>query len=810
MVRLVNVRVLALPFLQDRSYTYTVPESLKNEIVPGTFVTVPFGFHNKYETALVESAFDSIDDEDSLKTVIRMSTTEYSLSEKMMEMVDYLRENTFCSTGDAIKVMVPPGAFELSNTYFNTNPEFDCSSLRGRKKDIFELINNNEGIDFDSIKKKIDASNTTKLIFELTEMGAISGSVETKSASDTQKEYICYGRADADVSVLDKPRTPESHRQIYDRVSNTDGIPANQLVKEGFSMAQINAVAKKGFITLTKIEKLRIPYTDIPVNSSINSLSSFQQKAFEQLSEYLDEPNADCALLYGVTGSGKTAVILKLVEKAVNSGKTAIVLVPEIALTWQSVSIFSSKFGDRLAVINSSLSDGEKADAYRRIVRGDVSVVLGTRSALFAPLDNIGIIVIDEEQEHTYKSDMSPKYSSIEVAKMRVKQDNALLLLSSATPSVESYYRAKTGIYKLVHLPERYNGAELPKTEISDLKSEGTPGKIIGETLAEELRSNYENNRQSVLFLNRRGYSGGLICKVCGSIPSCPHCSVSMSYHKTISGGMLVCHMCGYRKSAPSICPTCGSNKISFTGFGTQAVEEEIKNILPNAVVLRMDADTTQTKKSRERIIEDFSTKKADVLVGTQMITKGHNFPGVTLAAAVLADSGMFSSDFRAGERTFSLLTQLVGRSGRGSDEGKAIIQTYKPDSVAIQLGAKQDYDSFFENEILLRKAHNFPPFCDLAVITFTSDNEEILNSDAMTSVGTIKRIWQTNFSKLPITVFGPFAPPIYMLKNKYRLRVVIKFKNKRESRIMLGQILKELSEKKSSTVSIDINPSDT
>ena len=809
MVKSVNVRILSLPFLQDRPYTYAVPESLTSETVPGTFVTVPFGFHNKHENALVESTSDTVPDDGNIKTVIKLSSREYRLSDRMMQLVDYLRDNTFCSTGDAVKVILPHGAFDISNMVLTVNDGFDYSSLKGKRKEIFEFVKSNSGTDLENVKKSVDSSSTVRYIYELIDSDAIYASIETSEASDTQKEYICYPNESADLSVLDKPRTPDSHKQLFARVNETDGIPANQLVKEGFSLAQIHAVNKKGLITLSRIEKLRIPYTDIPVNSSIKELSQVQKDAFIKLSEYLDEPNADCALLYGVTGSGKTAVILKLVEKTVNEGKTAIVLVPEIALTWQSVSVFSSKFKERLAVINSSLSDGEKADAYRRIVRGDVSVVLGTRSALFSPLENIGLIVIDEEQEHTYKSDMSPKYSSVEVAKMRVKQNKALLLLSSATPSVETYYRAKAGIYKLVHLGERYNGSDLPKTEISDLKNDGVSGKIIGEKLALELKQNFDNKKQSVLFLNRRGYSGGLICKLCGNIPSCPHCSVSMSYHKTVSGGMLVCHMCGYRKTAPNTCPVCGSNKISFTGFGTQAVEEEIKNILPDAVVLRMDADTTQTKKSRENIIDSFSTHKADILVGTQMITKGHNFPEVTLSAAVLADSGMFSSDYRAGERTFSLLTQLVGRSGRGRDTGKAIIQTYKPDSVAIQLGAKQDYDLFFENEILLRKAHNFPPFCDLAVITFTSEDEKELNNDAMSAAGIIKAIWQNSYSNLPITVFGPFAPPIYMLKNKYRLRVVIKFKNNSKSRMMLKEILKELDTKKNSTVSIDINPSD-
>ncbi len=810
MIKSVNVRVLSLPYLQDKPYSYNVPSELSSDIFLGAFVTVPFGFHNKHEIALVEEVFDVDSTDEKTKSVIKMSSNEYFLSEKMLEIVNYLRENTFCSTGDAIKIMVPPGAFETSNMFFCINEDFDCSSLTGRRREIFNLINNNPNIDFDTIKKNINAYNTTKLVFELSSIDAIRGSISTKSASDTQKEYICHVDPNADESVLNRPRTPESHKLIFSRVKETESIPAHQLIKEGFSMAQINAVANKGLITLTKIEKLRIPYTDIPVNSSIKKLSSVQEKTYNQLCEYLDSQKPECALLYGITGSGKTAVILKLVEKVVSEGKTAIVLVPEIALTWQSVSIFSSIFKDRLAVINSSISGGEKADTYRRIKRNEVSVVLGTRSALFAPLDNIGIIVIDEEQEHTYKSEISPKYSSVDVAKLRAKQNNALLLLSSATPSIETFYRARTGIYKMVSMGERYNGSELPMTEVSDLKKDGISGKIIGEKLAEELKTNFENKKQSILFLNRRGYSGGLICKVCGSIPTCPHCSVSMSYHKTISGGMLICHMCGYRKTAPTICPTCNSNKISFTGLGTQAVEEEIKAILPNAVVLRMDADTTQTKKSREDIIEKFSSHKADVLVGTQMITKGHNFPSVTLAAAVLADSGMFSSDFRAGERTFSLLTQLVGRSGRSVDTGKAIIQTYKPDSVAIQLGAKQDYVSFYENEILLRKAHNFPPFCDIAVITFTSDSEEVLNNDALTSVGLIKRIWQSNYSKLPITVFGPFAPPIYMLKNKYRLRVVIKFKNNSNSRMMLSEIYKELSLNKKSTISIDINPSDT
>lgn len=805
----IGVRIFDLPYHLDSSYTYYVPETLHDGVRRGDIVVVPFGAGNKKMYALVETT-DVKESPDGIKPIAAVVSHELSLSGEMLDLVAFLRERTFCTTGDAVRRLIPAEAFERADEYYTVCTSYDVSGLNQKSRIIFDYIKSKSGGIAQKELSKEFSDDIRPLISRLIKAGAIKKELKIDEASNVKTELMVSVSEEVTPDVLSTPRTSEEQRQLFWRISEAGRIPLSQLVLEGYSAARVKTLEKRGWLVTEKYEKLRIPYANVSAPPKNITLSDEQASARDKLASLMDgKPHG--ALLYGVTGSGKTSVMLSLCEEAVNAGKKAIVLVPEIALTWQSVVAFSSRFGERLAVVHSALSSGERFDAYRRIKRGEIDVVLGTRSAVFAPLENVSLIVIDEEQEHTYKSDMSPKYSARDVARFRCEKHGALMLLCSATPSVESYYRATKGIYSLVELTGRYGKAELPRVEISDMRSDGAGAdfKIIGEKLARKLTETYEAGRQSMLFLNRRGYSSFLICRKCGEALLCPHCSVALTLHNTKRGGVLLCHYCGYMKSPPEKCPTCGSEHIGYMGYGTQALEEAIRNLLPQARVIRMDADTTKGKFSRDEIISQFASNEADVLVGTQMIAKGHNFPNVTLAAVVNADGSLYSDDFRAAERTFSIITQLVGRSGRSSDDGEAVIQTYSPDAEAIRLGAEQNYKKFYESEIAMRRALTFPPFCDIASISLSSSEEPALIKFSKALTEELNELNKSEFSDVPTTIFGPFEASVYKLKNKYRMKIVVKHKNNARSRQMFSALLSSAEKRAAGkiAVSIDINP---
>ena len=807
--RAVGVRLLDLPHHLDSVYTYYVPDSEEKTVTRGDFVLVPFGAGNRKQSAIVVVSEHEEEAEEglSLKPVISVISPELSLSEEMLGIADFLCERTFCSAGDAVRRLIPADAFEKAEELFSVAEGVDVPSLNQRSRVLFEYLLENGKTSVSDLKK-VFSDDVSSLARKMARSGLLVSELKIKGATKAE-ERVAVLRDDGDESALSMPRTTDAHRRLYERIQKAGRIPLSELTDEGFSPSTAKGLEKRGLINIIKQEKLRLPYMNLPVRNERTNLSDEQSRAKEELLSLIDgDPHG--ALLYGVTGSGKTSIILSLCEDVVGMGKTAIVLVPEIALTWQSVATFSARFGDRLAVIHSALSAGERFDTYRKIRRGDCDVVLGTRSAIFAPLENLGLIVIDEEQEHTYKSDQSPKYSAKDVARYRCKNSGALMLLCSATPSVETYYRAVTGVYSLVKLNGRYGNATLPSVTLADMREDSSEFRIIGKVLAEKLIKNYEEGHQSLLFLNRRGYSSFLICRKCGSVMLCPHCSVALTYHVSHGKGSMVCHYCGYKTNPPKVCPACKSEHIGYMGYGTQALEEAVKSLIPSARVLRMDADTTTGKYSRDEIIGKFSRGEADILLGTQMIAKGHNFPRVTLAAAVSADSSLYSDDFRAAERTFSLITQLVGRSGRSDEHGEAVVQTYCPDSETIRLGAGQDYERFFKNEIALRRALVFPPFCDIALFSVSSSEEAASREFAAKLAEELSRLSKEKYTDVPLTVFGPFEAPLYKLKNKYRMRILVKHKNNSRSRALFSELL--LGAEKAAggkiSVSVDINPS--
>ena len=489
-------------------------------------------------------------------------------------------------------------------------------------------------------------------------------------------------------------------------------------------------------------------------------------------------------------------------------------LIPEISLTPQTVELFCSRYGSRVAIIHSSLSGGERLDAYMRIKRGDADLVIGTRSAIFAPVKNLGLVIIDEEQEHTYKSDNNPKYHARDIARFRVAKNNSLLLLASATPSVESYKKAVDGQYKLIELKERYGKAKLPTVEIADMREELRAGNGTGLSLPllDRIGTALHKKEQSILFLNRRGYHNFVSCASCGVAITCPNCSVSMThhtdriYHKT----ELVCHWCGKHMPVPTSCPECGSEHIKPMGIGIQLIEQKIKELYPTVNTIRMDTDTTSSKNAYDMMLSDFRSHKAEILLGTQMVTKGHDFPDVTLVGVLGADTSLYLNDYRANEKTFSMLTQVIGRAGRSEKEGRALIQTMNPDHDVILLACKQDYKTFFNNEIQTRKLLSYPPFCDIVLLTLSGEIENAVMKDSRLLSDMLREKIATEYKDVPVICYGPFEAPVYRLDGKYRIRMVIKTKLNKRAREMFGEIYKTFGKRKKNEpmLSVDFNPS--
>ena len=806
-MRTVGVRVLDIPYHADIEYTYYIPQGMP-DVSRGDFLLVPFGFGNKKIPAIAVNTSKTAD-YSKIKPVFKVYEDGIRLTEKMMRLAEFLCGRTFCSFGEAVKRLVPADLIPHAGEYFSVPEGAEKTPYAKRHAAAIAYVAEHGSLSRERLMR--DTGVSADVINRLLAEGQLEKS-DRPALSGGAYITLVYPVERADVSVLDRPRTPQAHTDLYCYVSECGVIEKKTLLREGFTPSQISAVEKKGLIRTEKHEIVRNPYAGIPKTDERPTLSPEQAEAKRNLLALADgKPHA--ALLYGVTGSGKTSVILELCEDIVKTGRQAIVLVPEIALTWQSVSLFAGRFGQRLAVMHSSLSDGEKADTFKRIMRGEVDVALGTRSALFAPFENLGLIVIDEEQEHTYKSDMAPKYHSRDVARFLCAEHGALFVPASATPSVETYYRAKSGAYSLVKLSARYGKATMPRVLISDLRENlvDTSEENIGSELASELAENLEKGFQSILFLNRRGYNSYFSCHACGEAVLCPHCSVTMTYHvyKKSNSSYLQCHYCGTRLPTPRLCPACGSEHIAGGGFGTQKIEEELRSRFPEARILRLDADTTRTKFSQDKILADFREGGADILVGTQMVTKGHNFPRVTLVGVVNADNSLFMNDFHSGERTFSVVTQVVGRAGRGEHPGRAIIQTRNPENETLLLSAEQNFERFYESEIVMRKNFVFPPFCDIALFSLSSAEEASLCAFADDFGRDLRETHKNEFPDIPLMIFGPFDAPVYKIGGKFRKQIIVKHKNNARTRELFAMLLRKHGKAASGKIgiSIDINP---
>ena len=815
----------------DTAYTYSVPQNLAEKALPGRLCVVPFGGGNIAKNAvIVETAEKS--DVETVKPIFDIPDADFLLSDEQLSLCRYIKDICFCTFGEALRCVKPSGITVRVSEYYEPAPGLSISDALFQKLNVaaYDLLSYIAVHDKVTLRELRDVfgKNAVNGVSALKKSGYIVKKADCRFRENQKiSRYVRLLLTHSDVTEIIEEGSriyTEKQRGMLRTLDEYGGmLPLEELCllsDSGEGVAK--EICKKGCAEFVAVRDVRAPYKieDIPPSEDF-SLFGEQIAAYDTLCALYETHTPKAALLYGVTGSGKTNVILKTIDRVTADGRQVIYLVPEISLTSQTIGIFAGRYRDRIAVLHSALSVGEKTDAWRRIESGEADIVIGTRSAVFAPVKNLGMIVIDEEQESSFKSDMSPKYHARDIARYRCARHNALMLLSSATPSVESFYKAKSGIYTLICMQKRYGSAKLPDVTLYDMKTETVVGgaaekaypSMLGKTLAAELEKNLRAGEQSILFINRRGYHALLTCRSCGYVMQCAHCSVSLTYHKF--GGryrrdeQMICHYCGYTTPVPKTCPGCGGEHMVFLGSGTQTLEDELSARFPDARVLRMDADTTGSKSAYEEILTAFRRKEADILVGTQMVTKGHDFPDVTLVGVVSADASLYLCDYRANERTFSLITQVLGRAGRSRKEGRAVIQTYSPEHPLLLQAAKQDYESFYNEEIKLRRAAIFPPFCELACFLFSGENETTVRNVAAEFGRKLDLLAKSRFAGIRMIVFGPFEATIYKMGGKFRLRYIIKCKNDKTTREFLKELLTEFSAGgETVSVSLDINPS--
>ncbi|MBE6719520.1 MAG: primosomal protein N' [Ruminococcaceae bacterium] len=629
-----------------------------------------------------------------------------------------------------------------------------------------------------------------------------------KIGSKSERMVRLVDEADVDFGSVTKKQ-----KIVCDLLLDVGSAAASEVCEFcSVGMTVLKNLEKNGYIEFYNREILRNPYSGVTVTQTESiTLSDEQQKAYNTFRKMMCS-DGGTGLLYGVTGSGKTQVYLKLIDDAVSENKDVIVLVPEISLTPQTLSIFHQRYGNKCAVIHSGLSLGERYDEYKRADRGEAKIVIGTRSAVFAPLHNLGLIIMDEEQEHTYKSERTPRYNTKDVARFRAGYNKALFLMASATPSIETYSAALKGKYTLCEINERYGNADLPEVVTVDMKDEIRKGNKspISSTLRTLIQENLDNSKQTILLINRRGYNTFIACNECGHVVTCPNCSISLTYHSYTN--RLVCHYCGYSKVLDNICPECKSNSVRYSGYGTQRIEDELGALFPAARIVRMDADTTTAKFSHQKILDAFAGGEYDILIGTQMVAKGLDFDNVSLVGVVNADNSLYDENYNASEKSFDLITQVVGRAGRRDITGKAVIQTINPYNETIEFASRQDYKGFYRNEIELRRLMIYPPYCDIISVSFSCDDE---NRTALCSKAFFDEIVKLNsdrYSDVKLVVLGPTPSKISKINNNFRYRLALKCKNSAKVRSMITEILKTISkikEYKEVSISVDVNPND-
>ena len=731
----------------NRVFDYHIPETLLPKVTIGSRVFVPFSNRKEPEEGFVVNIKETSPYE--VKDILQVNENNY-VSEEYLKLANWMAKRYFCNVSDAIKLMLPPGT-------------------------TTKIIGNR-------VKEKV-----ANFVYLKKDTEEIEENIETKKV--------------------------KSSKQIraLEFLKENDGILVSDLeIFADVSKAVINTLEKNGYIELVEKQVERNPFLHKAVKASLDLvLNEEQQKAYDTICEAMEDHLYSEFLLFGVTGSGKTEVYLQLIEKVLKEGKTSIMLVPEISLTPQTVDRFISRFGEeKIAVLHSKLSLGERFDQWNKIKKGEAKIIIGARSAIFAPVSDLGIIIIDEEHDASYKSETTPRYHTKEIARYLAKENNIPLLLGSATPDLGSYYQTQIGQSTLLTLTKRANQANLPTVEVVDLRHELEQGNksMISGKLHQAMKENLEKNKQTILFLNRRGFSTFVMCRDCGHTIKCKNCDITLTYHA--SNQKLKCHYCGYEQSMVKECPECHGHNIRYFGAGTQKLEEQVHLLFPEATTIRMDVDTVSKKNSHEEILNQFKNNHIDILIGTQMVVKGHHFPDVTLVGVIAADSSLNIDDFKAGERTFQLLTQVAGRAGREGLQGNVIIQTYQPDHFSIECAKKQDYLLFYQTEIMMRKQLKYPPFCDIIVIGITSKNQKQAFQMTNQIHGYFKkRVLEEN---LGMILYKGMPAPIDKIKNQYRFRIIIKCKYDDEMIEVIGDMLQQyqpLCKNGDTRITIDLNP---
>ena len=818
-----KVALAAAVYAIDRPYSYLVPAELAERLRPGMRVLVPFGAGNRRSDGIVLAVGPQDSGERRLKPVLALLDDEPVLDQESIRLALWVREQYFCTVYEAVRAMLPAGLwFSLQDVWrvaegVDKERAYDAAGRSGTAVALLDILYANGGaVENGKLREAFGNRDPNPALKLLTDQGILT--LETSASrgvGDKTEQVAMLAIAPEEALAQVEPKRKRSPLR-YAVVELLAGIGCASTREicyfTGASGATMKALEKAGLIVLERREVLRRVQTEAVESAGPVELNDDQQAAYEGLEALLNAERPAAALLYGVTGSGKTQVYLKLIRRVLDVGKTAMVLVPEIALTPQLLSLFASHFGDEVAVLHSSLRSGERYDEWKRIKTGRARVVLGTRSAVFAPLRDLGLIVLDEEQEHSYKSENVPRYHARDVAKYRCVQNNALLLLGSATPSVESMYLAKQGSYQLFTLKKRYNERSLPKVFITDMKRElrAGNGTDISALLRMELEDNLKRGEQSILFLNRRGASRMLSCGECGQVPECPRCSVYLTYHS--ANRRLMCHYCGHSEPVSDSCPSCGG-KFSFIGTGTQKVQQELEELFPGVEIMRMDADTVSAANNHEKLFSRFVQEKVPILVGTQMVAKGLDFENVTLVGVIAADLSLYVDDFRAGERTFSLITQVVGRAGRGAKSGRAVIQSWTPENEVITAAAAQDYDSFYEQEIALRQLRCCPPFRDLFLLTASGPDEHgVLRACLRLRQALESALAAPGYRGLDVQILGPAPASVAKVNNRYRYRVTVGGKNCKELRALLAHLVRAAQQDKENrgvSVFADVNPLD-
>lgn len=778
----------------DMLFSYAVPQNMSGTIQCGCRVLVPFGKGNTRRIGVVMRLTDG--DDSGLKTVSSLADSEPVLSEELIRLAFYLHDNTFCTYFDAVKVMLPPAMNVIVKEKFRVNSNFtDFNSLSSDATELFcKLQKFSDDKQADDFINDFISGNGRRIIDELCENGAVtSNNIFRQKVGDAVLKMVRL--TDEYISCRENFSLTPKQKKVADFLEENGTASSRETAYMcGVTLVVIANLVRNGVAEEYEMETFRHVEDFSEKRADINEtvLSDEQQNAYNIVSEQVHKRQPAVFLIHGVTGSGKTSVFEKLISDTVSGGRQVMMLIPEISLTPQILKCFRSLFGERVAVIHSGLTLGQRLDEYKRIRNGDADIVIGTRSAVFAPLDNIGLIILDEEGERSYKSDINPRYNAHDVAKQRCAYHGSTLLLASATPSVESYYLAEKGLYRLIKMNKRYRSTPLPEVSIIDMSEERMDGNTteFSRTLVEEINFNLRNGEQIILLLNRRGYHTIISCVDCGQPVYCPNCSVPLTYHR--KNGRLMCHYCGYAGELVKTCPSCNSDRLKSMGFGTQKLEEELSMYFPTAKILRMDADTTFSRHSYEKNFTDFRNGNYDIMIGTQMIGKGLDFPNVTLVGVLSIDKALYAGDFRSYERTFSLITQVVGRSGRGERRGRAVLQTFIPEHYIINLAAAQNYEDFYKEEIAIRRTMIFPPVCDMCVFCFSGTDDISTKNGASAVLDLMRENLRKLNPRTPVRVLGPVKCSYGKINGRYRWRIIMKCKNTGEIRSFISDVLKK------------------